>query len=147
MLFGSSSSKISFSGSEVMLYYSNLRPVWCENNINTIRSVWDHYTTFDNIGSYSDFWVDIDLWKYDYDAITGGSADKMEELYPLYLFQKVHFFPHSDGNAVSGSDGKPSVFFIKEFKHSYVLNTQANEDRLSIHFVSTDFTTLTGSLV
>ena len=147
MLFGTGSAKFQRSGSEVILYHSNLRPEWSEQNVNTIESIYDHYTTFQNAGDYSNFWVDINLFKYDTDSMIGGSADKMEELYPTYLFSSVYFWPHSDGNAVSGSNGEPSVFFIKEFKHSYIDSENANRDVLSIHFVSTDYTTLTGSLV
>ena len=148
MIFGSGSSKIHLSGSETVLYHSNIRPNWCEQNIRTIESIYDHYTTFQNLGDYSDFWVDINLFKYDSDGNGTGSIAKMNELYPTYLYQNVYFWPHIDGNAVSGSDGKPVVYFVKEFNHSYLNNDpDAGEDLLSIHLTSNDYTTITGSLV
>lgn len=147
MFFGTGSAKFEINGSTVELYHSTIRPEWSEQNVNKIVSIYDHYTTFDNVGDYSDFWVDINLFKYDTDAISGGSADKMEELYPAYLFSKVHFWPHADGNAVSGSDTSASVFFVKEFKHRYIDSENASQDILSIHFVATDYTTITGSLI
>ena len=139
-LFGTGSAKFEVSGSTVTLDYSNLRPNWVESNISIRRSIYDHYITFDNVGSYSDFWIDINLWEYTI------PEQKFAEIYPTYLYAKVYFWPHSDGFAISGSDNKPTVFFIKDMAHRYIDPTITNKDILSLHFVSTDFCHLTGSL-
>jgi len=141
MIFGSGSAKFDYSGSVITLEYSNLRPNWSNKIVKTITSIYDHYTTYYSPGYYSDFYVDIDLTKY-------GTNDyvKFNEVYP-YIYTKVYFWPHEDGNAISGSDGKGVVFFIDGMEHKYYSNDFVQNDILTIHFTSTDYTTLTGSLV
>jgi len=140
MLFGTGSAKFERSGSVVLLEHSNIRPNWVVRDLNKRISIHDHYTSVVNNGDYSDFWVDINLFDYT------SSVGKFNEIYPNYLYAYGHFYPHLDGNAISGSDGKPSVFFIREMEHKYISDTGADKDVLSMHFVSTDFTNLTGSL-
>jgi len=134
MLFGTGSAKFERSGSTVLLEHSNIRPNWCVRNIETQRSVFDHYTTATFIGDYSDFWIDINLFDYT------SSVGKYNEIYPTYAYSYVYFWPHADGNAISGSNNKPSVFFIRDMEHRYLSDTDARRDILSLHFVSTDYT-------
>jgi len=139
MIFGSGSSKFEFSGSEVNLEYSNLYPNWDITNIGNTVSVYDHYTTYDNFGSYAEFTVDVNLFQYN------DPNTKFNEVYP-YLYKTVYFWPHSDGPAVSGSGGKPLPFFIKGMSHKYHSNDYVQNDILSITFVSLDYIDVSSSI-
>lgn len=140
MLFGSGSAKFTRSGSTVSLDYSNIRPSWVNRNFSKKQSIYDHYTTVDYYGDYSNFWIDVNLYQYT------SSIGKFNEIYPTYLHNYVYFWPHNDGYAISGSDGQPTVFFIREMEHKYLSNDDATKDVLSIHFVSIDYATISGSL-
>lgn len=133
MLFGTGSAKFTYSGSTITLENSTMRPDWYMPNINSTVSIHDHYTTINFPGAYSEFTVDVNLHQY------ANPTAKFDELYP-YLYRYVHFFPHSDGNAISSSNHSASVFFIDSMKHSYVNNDDVRYDMLSIHFKSIKYT-------
>lgn len=146
MLFGTGSAKFERSGSIVTLEHSNLAPNYAIRNISVITSVYDHFHTYDFLGDYSEFTVQLNLWKYQ--SLTETPSDKYNEIYP-FLYTLVYFWPHEDGQAVSGSDDEHMPFFIDSIQHSYLFGSQAdaNEDVLFIHFKSEGYTNLTGSLV
>jgi len=143
MIFGSGSAKFTYSGSTVLLEYSNLRPNWCQRSYTDNESIYDHYKTIVFEGDYNDFWVDVNLHQY-----VGPSSPsiKFDEIYP-YLFQYVVFYPHSDSAAISGSGNTPAIFFIDDMKHSYYTEDYVAKDMLSIHFKSISYTNISGSLI
>lgn len=142
MIFGTGSVKFERSGSEVLLENCLIEPNYTLRNIGIRTAVYDHYHTYEFHGDYSEFTVRLNLWKYD------SPTTKYNEIYP-YLYKYVYFWPHADGNAISGSDGNHVAFFINSIKHEYLLNDEADagEDVLYINFKSVDYTNITGSIL
>jgi len=139
MIFGTGSAKFEFSGSEVLLEHSNLYPNWDISNIGRTVSIYDHYTTYDNFGSYAEFTVELNLFKYDDPTI------KFNEVYP-YLYKTVYFWPHVDAPAASASSGQPLTFFIKNMQHRYHSSDYVNNDILEITFSSLDYVDVSSSI-
>lgn len=142
MLFGSGSSKFQSGATTVLLEHSLIEPDYCIRNISTTTSVYDHYHTYDFHGDYSEFTVQLNLFKYD------SPVDKYNEVYN-YLYTNVYFWPHVDGVAISGSNNEGMLFFIDEMKHKYLFNDEAmaEQDVLYIHFKSLSYTSVSGSIV
>jgi len=140
MIFGTGSAKFSRSGSDVLLQNSILEPNYITRNVITTTSIHDHYNTYNFLGDYSDFNVKINLWQYD------DATIKYNEIYP-YLYSYVYFWPHEDGNAITGSDGNPALFFIDKISHEYNTSIDVDKDIIKIHFKSVGYTNITGSLI
>ena len=139
MIFGISESKFTYSGSTVLLDHSNLIPQYMipDNRENT--SVITGHKALINLGDYSSFDVVVELHKY-----TASSA-AFTNFYS-YLHKNVYFYPHREGQAISGSNNAGIPFNITEMEINYLNNTDFDV-RLKMHFEATGYTYLTGSLI
>jgi hypothetical protein len=140
-LFGTGSAKMQISGSTTssLLDYSIINPEFIVPDEKDYKSVITGHKSFMTLGDYSNFKVQVNLWKYSSPKI------KFQELYS-YLHNNVYFWPHADGKAISGSTNLPVEFHITDIKHSYLDNYTFN-DVLNISFVSNDYTVVSKSLL
>ena len=139
-IFGTGSAKFKFGGdADVDLDYSVLKPKWVLSDYIEHKSVITGQKQFIPLGDYSEFIVDVHLYKY------GDPSAKFSEIYD-YLHTNVAFWPHSDGSAVKSADDSNTEFFISDMNLSYLEDVDYN-DVLSIKFVSSDYTIVSKSLV
>jgi hypothetical protein len=140
-IFGSGSAKFQPVGttSSISLDYSNITPEWILSDENDYKSVITGHKSFITLGDYSNFNVQVNLWKY------SSPSTKFRELYS-YIHSNVYFWPHNDGMAISGSTNLPVEFHITEIKHSYLEN-YTFKDVLNINFVAVDYTCVSKSLM
>lgn len=139
MIFGTGASKFDYSGSVVTLDHCILNPNYIISDNVDATSVLTGHKHITNLGDYSSFDVSVYLYKY---AVPSAS---FMTLYS-YLHKNVYFWPHSDGKAISGSNGKPVPFNITNMSIDYITDTDFSE-MITLHFESTDYTNVTGSLI
>ena len=138
-IFGTQVPKFNYSGSEVILSHSIIEPNFIISDDVENKSVLTGHKDFIYLGNYSSFDVTLNLYKY------SSPSSTFQSLYG-YKNKNVYFWPHSDGRAISGSNGKGMPFNITDMNLYYLTDTNFAE-LLKIHFEATGYTNITGSLI
>ena len=139
-IWGTGSAQFQFPGDSVVtLEHSTMQGDYILPDIIEHKSIITGKKHFINNGDYSEFTVNVYLYKY------ADASAKFSEIYD-YLHTNVYFWPHNDGKAISGSDSSPTEFFISDMSLSYLEDANYN-DLLTIKFVASDYTVVSKSLV
>ena len=167
MIFGNSNSKFVSGATTVDLPYSVLDPDWIMPDVLEHQSIISGKKNFINKGYYSEFKVQVNLFKYS-DRIllnegtglpllnegTGESLlnenyidesnytvnDKFNEI-ESYKFSKVTFYPHKDGDPIKDIFGNESQFLISDIEPYYLTST-TQKDIALITFTADRYSSL-----
>lgn len=113
MIFGTTNPKFVSGANTVDLEYSHLDPAFLIPAEIMHESVFTGFRSFANSNDFARFGVMIFLWKYQ------NPVTKFEEL-QTYKNQLVHFYPHSDGQAIWAAEGGKAEFYIRSVDGYYL---------------------------
>jgi len=134
MIFGNSNSKFVSGATTVDLPYSVLDPDWIMPDVLEHQSIISGKKNFINKGYYSEFKVQINLWKY---ANPNTSFDELES----YKFSQVTFYPHKDSDPIKDIFGNESQFLISDIEPYYLTST-TQKDIALITFTADRYSSL-----
>ena len=138
-IFGTTSPKFVAGATTVHLYHSTLSPKFMVNDFREFKSVLTGSKKFLAKGSYSEFKVKVNLFKY---------ADPTQTAIDLLGYNQTvidEFYPFADGESVQDGSGQPVKFFVTI---ELAFLTQANKHDLAIlTFKSVEYTRAKQSLI
>ncbi len=137
MIFGTSYSKFVSGITTVELPYSVLDPSYMLPDVLVHQSVISGKKNFISKGDYSEFKVQINLWKY---ANPNATFNQLEG----YKFSQVTFYPHKDGDPIKDIYGNEVQFLISDISEYYLTNT-TQKDIALITFLSDRYSRLTSA--
>jgi len=135
MIFGTANSKFVSGATTVDLPSSVLDPSYIIPEVIEHQSVVSGKRNWIPLGYYSDFKLQVNLFKYD-------DPNTSFNLIESYKFSKVTFYPHKDGDPIKDIFGNESQLLISDIE-AYYLTNEFQKDIAIITFLSDRYTRLT----